>query len=59
MVLLPRTRLGEEYSMTDAAHVDRVRREHEQVAAAVLAADAETARAAMRVHLGNTRRRLS
>jgi GntR family transcriptional repressor for pyruvate dehydrogenase complex len=58
MILLPRTRLGEEYSMTDATHVDRVRREHEQVAAAVLAGDAETARAAMRVHLGNTRRRL-
>jgi len=59
MILLPRTRLGEEYSMTDATHVDRVRREHEQVAAAVTAGDAETARAAMRVHLGNTRRRLA
>ena len=45
--------------MTDASHVDRVRREHEQVAAAVLAGDVETARAAMRVHLGNTRRRVS
>jgi GntR family transcriptional regulator, transcriptional repressor for pyruvate dehydrogenase complex len=45
--------------MTDATHVDRVRREHEQVAAAVTAGDAETARAAMRVHLGNTRRRLA
>ena len=59
MILLPRTRLGEEYSMTDATHVDRVRREHEQVAAAVTAGDTETARAAMRVHLGNTRRRLA
>ena len=58
MIMLPRTRLSEEFSPTDAAHVDRVRREHEAVADAVLAGDAETARAAMRVHLGNTRRRL-
>jgi len=58
MIMLPRTRLPEEYSLTDAAHVERVRREHENVAAAVLAGDPETARAAMRVHLGNTRRRL-
>jgi GntR family transcriptional regulator, transcriptional repressor for pyruvate dehydrogenase complex len=59
MVMLPRTRLGDEFSMTDAAHVERVQREHDNVAAAVLAGDAETARAAMRVHLGNTRRRLA
>lgn len=59
MVMLPRTRLGEEFSMTDAVHVERLQREHDNVAAAVLAGDAETARAAMRVHLGNTRRRLS
>lgn len=59
MIMLPRTQLGEEYSMTDAAHVERVHREHQQVAAAVAAGDSETARAAMRVHLGNTRRRLT
>lgn len=59
MIMLPRTRLGEEFSMTEAAHVERVQREHDNIAAAVLAGDAETARAAMRVHLGNTRRRLS
>lgn len=58
MIMLPRTRLPAEFSLTDAAHVDRVRREHEAVADAVLAGDGETARAAMRVHLGNTRRRL-
>lgn len=58
VVMLPRTRLGAEFSMTDAAHVQRVQREHDNVAAAVLAGDADTARAAMRVHLGNTRRRL-
>jgi DNA-binding FadR family transcriptional regulator len=59
MIMLPRTRLGAAYSMTDAAHVERVQREHDNVAAAVLAGDADTARAAMRVHLGNTRRRLA
>jgi GntR family transcriptional regulator, transcriptional repressor for pyruvate dehydrogenase complex len=59
MIMLPRTRLSEEYSLSDSAHVERVHREHSQVAAAVLAGDVETARAAMRVHLGNTRRRLS
>jgi GntR family transcriptional repressor for pyruvate dehydrogenase complex len=59
MIMLPRTRLGEEYSLSDAAHVERVHREHAQVAAAVVAGDPETARAAMRVHLGNTRRRLA
>ena len=59
MILLPRTRLGDAYSLTDAVHVERVRREHENVAAAVRAGDPETARAAMRVHLGNTRRRLT
>ena len=58
MIMLPRTRLPEEFSHTDATHVERVRREHENVAAAVVAGDPETARAAMRVHLGNTRRRL-
>ena len=59
MIMLPRTQLGSAYSLTDAEHVDRVNREHEAVAAAVLAGDVETARAAMRVHLGNTRRRLT
>jgi DNA-binding FadR family transcriptional regulator len=58
MIMLQRTQLGAEFSMTDTAHVERVQREHDNVAAAVLAGDADTARAAMRVHLGNTRRRL-
>lgn len=58
MIMLPRTRLDEAYSMTDAAHVERVQREHDNVAAAVIAGDPETARAAMRLHLGNTRRRV-
>jgi GntR family transcriptional regulator, transcriptional repressor for pyruvate dehydrogenase complex len=59
MIMLPRMRLGDAYSHADAGHVDRVEREHENVAAAVLAGDPDTARAAMRVHLGNTRRRLT
>jgi DNA-binding FadR family transcriptional regulator len=58
MIMLARTRLGDAYSLTDAGHVERVRREHDDIAAAVIAGDAEGARAAMRVHLGNTRRRL-
>jgi GntR family transcriptional regulator, transcriptional repressor for pyruvate dehydrogenase complex len=58
MIMLPRTRLGDGYSLTDAGHVDRVRREHDNVAAAVIAGDPDIARAAMRVHLGNTRHRL-
>lgn len=59
MIMLPRTRLGDDFSHSDVTHVDRVAREHDNIAAAVLAGDAETARASMRVHLGNTRRRLT
>ena len=58
MIMLPRTRLGDSYSLTDTGHVDRVRREHDSIASAVIAGDADVARAAMRVHLGNTRLRL-
>jgi GntR family transcriptional regulator, transcriptional repressor for pyruvate dehydrogenase complex len=58
VIMLTRTRLGDAYSLTDAGHVERVQREHDDVAAAITAGDPDTARAAMRVHLGNTRRRL-
>jgi GntR family transcriptional regulator, transcriptional repressor for pyruvate dehydrogenase complex len=58
MIMLPRTRLADAYSLTNAGHVDRVRREHDNVASAIVAGDPDIARAAMRVHLGNTRRRL-
>jgi DNA-binding FadR family transcriptional regulator len=58
MIMLPRTRLRDEYSLTDATHAERVRREHAGIAEAVLAGDPETARAAMRLHLGGTRSRL-
>lgn len=59
MIMRQRTRLASEYSISDPAHVDRVLREHQAVADAILAGDPDTARAAMRVHLGNTRRRLA
>ena len=58
MIMLPRTRLGDAYSPSDALHVERVQREHDNIASAILSGDADTARAAMRVHLGSTRRRL-
>jgi DNA-binding FadR family transcriptional regulator len=58
MIMLPRMRLGEDYSLTDAGHVDRVRAEHANIVAAILAGDPAAASAAMRVHLANSRRRL-
>ncbi len=58
MIMLPRTRLGDTHSITDAAHAERVLREHDAIATAVVDGDPELARAAMRLHLGNTRRRL-
>ena len=58
MIMLPRMRLGDSYSLTDTGHVDRVRSEHANIAAAILAGDPDAARAAMRVHLANSRRRL-
>ncbi|MGV0743623.1 FadR/GntR family transcriptional regulator [Mycolicibacterium sp. XJ870] len=58
MIMLARTRLGDTHSITDAGHAERVRREHDEVAAAVISGDPDLARAAMRLHLGNTRRRL-
>jgi GntR family transcriptional regulator, transcriptional repressor for pyruvate dehydrogenase complex len=59
MILLPRTRLGDAYSLTDTGHVERVLLEHDNVASAIVAGDPDIASAAMRVHLGNTRRRLN
>lgn len=54
-IMLQRTRLDDDSA---EAHAVRLHREHQAVAAAVLAGDADLARAAMRVHLGNTRLRL-
>lgn len=58
MIMLARTRLGDTHSITDAGHAARIRREHDAIATAVVDGDPELARAAMRLHLGNTRRRL-
>ena len=58
MIMCCPARLGDAHSLTDASHVERVRRERDNVAEAVIAGDPDTARAAMRLHLGNTRRRL-
>jgi DNA-binding FadR family transcriptional regulator len=41
-----------------ASYMERVAREHEQIVDAIARGDAETARAAMRVHLGNSQERL-
>lgn len=58
MVMLPRTRLDAAYTVSDADHFTRVTLEHENVALAVARGDAEAARAAMRLHLSNSRARL-
>jgi DNA-binding FadR family transcriptional regulator len=58
-IMLQRTQLEPVDTDIAGTPFDRLQREHEAVAAAVVAGDVETARAAMRVHLGNTRRRLS
>jgi GntR family transcriptional regulator, transcriptional repressor for pyruvate dehydrogenase complex len=59
MVMLPRTRLDPAYEMSDATHLNRVVLEHENIYAAIARSDAEAARAAARIHLSNTRHRLT
>jgi DNA-binding FadR family transcriptional regulator len=59
MIMLPRTRLDPAYEMSDATHLARVVHEHENIYAAIARSDAEAARAAARVHLSNTRHRLT
>jgi GntR family transcriptional regulator, transcriptional repressor for pyruvate dehydrogenase complex len=59
MIMLQRTQLEPDESVDAGTPFDRLQREHQAIAAAVMAGDVETARAAMRVHLGNTRRRLA
>jgi len=58
MIMLPRTRLDPSYELTDATHFTRVTLEHENIHDAIAHADAEAARAAVRVHLSNSRHRL-
>lgn len=57
MILLPRTRL-DETTISDPRHVERVHGEHEAIATAIGYGDADAARAAMRLHLANSRHRL-
>jgi DNA-binding FadR family transcriptional regulator len=59
MIMLPRTRLDPAYEMSDATHLTRVVLEHENIYAAIARSDPEAARAAARVHLSNTRHRLT
>jgi DNA-binding FadR family transcriptional regulator len=58
MIMLPRTRLEHVYTVSDATHLTRVTLEHENVYRAVADRDAAAARAAMRLHLSNSRARL-
>lgn len=58
MIMLPRTRLKPAYTISDASHFTRVTLEHENVYLSIAEGDAEAARAAMRLHLSNSRHRL-
>jgi GntR family transcriptional regulator, transcriptional repressor for pyruvate dehydrogenase complex len=59
MIMLPRTRLDPAYEISDPEHLTRVVHEHENIHAAIERSDPEAARAATRVHLANTRHRLT
>jgi GntR family transcriptional repressor for pyruvate dehydrogenase complex len=59
MIMLPRTRLDPAYEMSDPDHLTRVVHEHENIYTAIARSDPEAARAAARVHLTNTRERLT
>ncbi|WP_404298961.1 FadR/GntR family transcriptional regulator [Alicycliphilus denitrificans] len=57
--LIPRTRVGTARSTApNDGYLQRVNREHEEIYTAIARKDAESARAAMRVHLTNSRERL-
>jgi GntR family transcriptional repressor for pyruvate dehydrogenase complex len=57
--LIPRTRLNALRNFERRAdYLSRVNREHEEIYAAIARKDAESARAAMRIHLTNSRERL-
>ena len=58
--LLPRARLSSAHIPRDspAIYIERVTREHEDIFTAISRQDAESARAAMRTHLSNSRERL-
>lgn len=58
--IIPRARINSAQLTQDhpAAYLERVNREHEDIYQAILRQDAEGARAAMRIHLSNSRERL-
>jgi DNA-binding FadR family transcriptional regulator len=57
--IIPRTRIKAiRDHVRGAAYLSRVNREHEEIQAAIARGDAESARAAMRIHLTNSRERL-
>jgi GntR family transcriptional repressor for pyruvate dehydrogenase complex len=58
MIMLPRTRLEPAYTVSDATHLTRVALEHENIHLAIIRGDGMAARAAMRLHLANSRARL-
>ncbi len=57
--IIPRTRISAiRNSDRGGAYLSRVNREHEEIYAAIARRDPESARAAMRIHLTNSRERL-
>ena len=59
MLLIPRNRITSMHTPArDPDYLRRVNREHEEIYAAIARQDADSARAAMRIHLTNSRERL-
>ena len=56
--IIPRTRISAIRKLEGGAYLSRVNREHEEIYAAIARRDPESARAAMRIHLTNSRERL-
>ncbi|SFP57774.1 FadR/GntR family transcriptional regulator [Variovorax sp. 770b2] len=56
--IIPRTRISAIRIQDGGAYLSRVNREHEEIYAAIARRDPESARAAMRIHLTNSRERL-
>jgi DNA-binding FadR family transcriptional regulator len=58
--VIPRARVNSARltQVDPASYIERVGRDHEQIFDAIARGDAESARAAMRLHLGNSRERL-
>ncbi|MDM0040532.1 FadR/GntR family transcriptional regulator [Variovorax sp. J22G21] len=56
--IIPRTRISAIRNLEGGAYLSRVNREHEEIYAAIARRDPESARAAMRIHLTNSRERL-